>query len=78
MKKLNVTIENYCKLFKLKFVKETETGFFASRTIKVYAGRKLDFKFVPICKKIITENFIIYPDGDIVTGEIVSREFAEL
>ena len=78
MKTINPIIKNYCKLFKLKFIKETETGFLASTTIKVYAGRKLDFKFVPICKKIITENFLLYSDGDIVSGEIVSKEFAEL
>lgn len=78
MKTINPIIKNYCKLYKLKFVKETETGFWASTTVKVYAAKKSDFKFVPVCKKIITENFIIYPDNDIVTGEIVSKEFAEL
>lgn len=78
MKTINPIIKDYCKLYKLKFVKETETGFWASKTIKVYAGRKLDFKFMPMCKKIITENFLLYPDGDIVTGKIVSTEFADL
>ena len=81
MATINPIIKDYCKLHKLKFKENTQNGFTATATMYVCAGMEFGkgiYKIQPISKKLITRNFLLYPDNDIVTGEIVSTEFAEL
>lgn len=81
MATINSNIKDYCKLHKLKFKENTQNGFTATTTMYVCAGMEFGkgiYKIQPISKKLITRNYLLYPDGDIVTGDIVSTEFAEL
>ena len=74
----NRVIVDYCKLHKLKLVKITDNGFVASKTIKVKAGMPFNTPFVglfDVARKTILNDFILYPDNDIVDNGILTTNF---
>lgn len=81
MATINSNIKDYCKLHKLKFKENTQNGFTATTTMYVCAGMEFGkgiYKIQPISKKLIIRDFILYPDGDIVSGAILSYEIVAL
>lgn len=76
---LNKKVKEYCKLHKLKFEENTESGFIASKLIDVKAGMEYNpangkLISIPIRKigsKRIYTAFTCYSDSDIVDNGII-------